>query len=57
MPNSEAHETPVFKAHAEKMHSGIITSLAGKFYIEAVKNRFHVGFAITGLNKCVRGRC
>ena len=30
---------------------GVITFAAGKFYIAAMKNRVHVGFAITGLNK------
>ncbi len=54
MTNSEAHATYVFKVHAEKMHLGIITFPAGKFYLEAVKNRVHVGFAITGLDKCAR---
>jgi hypothetical protein len=57
MTNSEAHATPVFKAKAEKVHSGVTTSSAGKFYIAALKNRVHIGFAITGLDKCARGRC
>jgi len=35
----------------EKMRWGVITFAAGKFYIAAMKNRVHVGFAITGLNK------
>jgi len=35
----------------EKMRWGAITFAAGKFYIAAMKNRVHVGFAITGLNK------
>jgi hypothetical protein len=35
----------------EKMGWGVITFSAGKFYIAAMKNRVHVGFAITGLNK------
>jgi uncharacterized protein YdhG (YjbR/CyaY superfamily) len=35
----------------EKMAWGVITFAAGKFYIAAMKNRVHVGFAITGLNK------
>jgi len=30
---------------------GVITYAAGKFYLAAMKNRVHVGFAITGLNK------
>ncbi len=35
----------------EKMMWGVITFSEGKFYIAAMKNRVHVGFAITGLNK------
>ena len=35
----------------EKMMWGVITFAEGKFYIAAMKNRVHVGFAITGLNK------
>ena len=35
----------------EKMAWGVITFAAGKFYIAAMKNRVHVGFAITGLYK------
>ena len=35
----------------EKMGWGVVTFGAGKFYIAAMKNRVHVGFAITGLNK------
>ena len=35
----------------EKMRWGVITFAAGKFYIAAMKNRVHVGFAITGLNE------
>jgi len=35
----------------EKMMWGVITFSGGKFYIAAMKNRVHVGFAITGLNK------
>lgn len=30
---------------------GVITFSAGKFYIAAMKNRVHVGFAINGLTK------
>ena len=30
---------------------GVIVYAGGKFYIAAMKNRVHVGFAITGLNK------
>ena len=33
------------------MRWGVITYSDGKFYIAAMKNRVHVGFAITGLNK------
>jgi hypothetical protein len=32
------------------MRWGTITFSSGKFYIAAMKNRVHVGFAITGLN-------
>ncbi|PNX53223.1 MAG: hypothetical protein BV458_05640 [Thermoplasmata archaeon M9B2D] len=35
----------------EKMMWGAVTYAGGKFYIAALKNRVHVGFAITGLNK------
>ena len=35
----------------EKMTWGVITFAAGKYYIAAMKNRVHVGFAIVGLNK------
>jgi len=35
----------------EKMRWGVPTFAEGKFYIAAMKNRVHVGFAITGLNK------
>jgi len=35
----------------EKMRWGVPTFAGGKFYIAAMKNRVHVGFAITGLNK------
>ena len=35
----------------EKMAWGVITYSEGKFYIAAMKNRVHVGFAITGLTK------
>jgi len=37
--------------YEEKMAWGVITFAGGKFYIAAMKNRVHVGFAITGLNK------
>jgi uncharacterized protein YdhG (YjbR/CyaY superfamily) len=35
----------------EKMRWGVITFATGKFYLAAMKNRVHVGFAITGLDK------
>jgi uncharacterized protein YdhG (YjbR/CyaY superfamily) len=34
----------------EKMAWGVVTFRDGKFYIAAMKNRVHVGFAITGLS-------
>ncbi len=34
----------------EEMRWGAITFASGKFYVAAMKNRVHVGFAITGLN-------
>jgi hypothetical protein len=35
----------------EKMAWGVVTFASGKFYIAAMKNRVHVGFATTGLSK------
>ena len=35
----------------EKKAWGVVAFSSGKFYIAAIKNRVHVGFAITGLNK------
>ena len=35
----------------EKNAWGVIAFAAGKFYIAAMKNRVHVGFAINGLSK------
>ena len=35
----------------EKFAWGVIVYAGGKFYIAAMKNRVHVGFAITGLNQ------
>ena len=35
----------------EKTAWGVVTYSQGKFYIAAMKNRVHVGFAINGLNK------
>jgi uncharacterized protein YdhG (YjbR/CyaY superfamily) len=35
----------------EKMAWGVPTFSSGKFYIAAMKNRVHVGFAITGLSE------
>jgi len=34
----------------EEMRWGVVTFASGKFYIAAMKNCVHVGFAITGLN-------
>ena len=34
----------------EEMRWGAITFSSGKFYIAAMKNRVHVGFAVAGLN-------
>jgi len=34
----------------EEMRWGVVTFGDGKFYIAAMKNRVHVGFAITGLS-------
>lgn len=39
----------------EKMMWGAVTFAGGKFYLAAMKNRVHVGFAITGLNEDERG--
>ncbi len=35
----------------EKMAWGVVTFASGKFYIAAMKNSVHVGFAITGLSE------
>ena len=35
----------------EKMAWGVITFASGKFYIAAMKNRVHVGFAVDGLSE------
>jgi uncharacterized protein YdhG (YjbR/CyaY superfamily) len=35
----------------EKMTWGVVTFASGKFYIAAIKNRVHVGFAVTGLSE------
>ena len=35
----------------EKKAWGVVAFFGGKFYIAAMKNRVHVGFAINGLNK------
>ena len=35
----------------EKFTWGVVVYAGGKFYIAAMKNRVHIGFAITGLNK------
>jgi len=39
----------------EKMAWGVVTFGGGKFYIAAMKNRVHVGFAITGLSEYEKG--
>jgi uncharacterized protein YdhG (YjbR/CyaY superfamily) len=39
----------------EKMAWGVVTFGGGKFYIAAMKNRVHVGFAITGLSEDEKG--
>lgn len=35
----------------EEMRWGVVTFESGKFYIAAMKNCVHVGFAITGLSE------
>jgi hypothetical protein len=35
----------------EKKAWGVVVYAGGKFYIAAMKNRVHIGFAISGLNK------
>ena len=35
----------------EKMAWGVVTFASGKFYIAAMKNRVHVGFAIAGMSE------
>lgn len=35
----------------EEMRWGVVTFAEGKFYIAAMKNRVHIGFAITGLSE------
>ncbi len=35
----------------EKAAWGVVTFAGGKFYLAAMKNRVHVGFAITGLTE------
>jgi uncharacterized protein YdhG (YjbR/CyaY superfamily) len=35
----------------EKMAWGVVTFASGKFYIAAMKNCVHVGFAVTGLSE------
>ena len=37
--------------HKEKTAWGVVAYAGGKFYIAAMKNRVHVGFAISGLSK------
>ena len=36
--------------HKEQFAWGVVVYASGKFYIAAMKNRVHVGFAITGLS-------
>ena len=36
---------------AEKAAWGVVAFAGGKFYIAALKNRVHIGFAISGLSK------
>ena len=43
--------TKTLRNYNEKFAWGVIVYAGGKFYIAAMKNRVHVGFAITGLNK------
>jgi len=38
-------------SYEEKMAWGVVTFAGGKFYVAAMKNRVHVGFAIAGLNE------
>ncbi len=35
----------------EKMAWGVVMFASGKFYIAAITNRVHVGFAVTGLSE------
>jgi uncharacterized protein YdhG (YjbR/CyaY superfamily) len=35
----------------EKMAWGVVTFASGKFYIAAMKDRVHIGFAVTGLSE------
>ena len=35
----------------EKKNWGVVTFANDKFYLAAIKNRVHIGFAITGLSK------
>ena len=41
--------------YEEKKAWGVIVFADGKFYLGAIKNRVHVGFAINGLSKEERG--
>jgi hypothetical protein len=43
--------TKTLKNFNEQFAWGVIVIAGGKFYIAAMKNRVHVGFTITGLNK------
>ena len=43
--------TKTLRNYNEKFAWGVMVYAGGKFYITAMKNRVHIGFAITGLNK------
>jgi hypothetical protein len=43
--------TKTLRKNNEKLAWGVMVYGDGKFYIAAMKNRVHIGFAITGLNK------
>ena len=40
----------LIRVNEETMSWGVITFAGGKFYLAAMKNRVHVGFAINGLS-------
>ena len=43
--------TKTLRNYNEEFAWGVMVYEGGKFYIAAMKNRVHIGFAITGLNK------